>query len=49
MPIITRVSKVRGISSTSMLMKEVKIVTKEFSSWGMLWLISCRRVSTSLV
>ena len=40
---------VRGTSSMNMLTKDVTRVTEEFTSWGMLWLMSCRRVSTSLV
>ena len=46
---ITRVIRVRGMFSATMLMKVAAMVTPELIIWGRLWLMSWRRVSTSLV
>ena len=44
-----RVSTVSGIFKISMLTNTLTTVMAEFASCGMLWLIICRSVSTSLV
>ena len=43
------VSSVRGTSSTNRLTRVMTMVTREFIIWGMVWLMTWRRVSTSLV
>ena len=48
-PITARVMTVSGMFRRNMLTKEAAIVTPEWMTWGMLWPMSCRRVSTSLV
>ena len=47
--IMATVMTVRGRSSRIMLARLVTMVTRELMSCGMLWLMSWRRVSTSLV
>ena len=46
---ITTVIRVRGGLRTSMETNTPTIVITADSIWGMLWLITCRRVSVSLV
>ena len=46
---ITTVIRVRGGLRTSMETNTPAIVITADSIWGMLWLITCRRVSVSLV
>ena len=48
-PTISRVTKVSGMSSTSMQAKTLTTVMALLMIWGMLWLIIWRRVSMSLV
>ena len=48
-PITARVMTVSGMFRRNMLTKEAAIVTPERMTWGMLWPMSCRRVSASLV
>ena len=48
-PTMHRETRVRGRSSTAMLRKAEIREMAEFTSWGKLWLMSCRRVSVSLV
>ena len=46
---MAKVSMDRGTFKTSMETAVATRVTAELATWGTLWLISCRRVSTSLV
>ena len=46
---IAKVSMDRGIFKISMETAVAASVTAELATWGTLWLMSCRRVSTSLV
>ena len=48
-PTMQRVNTVSGIFKISMLTNTLTTVMAEFASCGMLWLIICRSVSTSLV
>ena len=48
-PTMARVRMVKGTESTIIETNVITIVTEEFTNWGMVWEISWRRVSTSLV